>query len=229
VSEAGRGLIVTLDGPAGAGKTSTAQEVARRLELPHLDSGALYRALTFALLEAGVAEERWPDLTVADLEALGVSLHGTREGFDVRVGGQPVAEQLRSREVTSRVSTLAQVSAARQCLLNLQRSAAEQGGLVADGRDMGSVVFPEAQVKVFLVADLEERARRRLLQEGSPAKSAEEVTAEAEAIARRDEQDSGRAISPLRKPDGAVEIDTTRLSFEEQVDSIVGLARRLTD
>ena len=229
MSEARRGPVVTLDGPAGAGKTSTAKEVARRLGLRHLDSGALYRALTFALLEAEVPEERWPELSVEELRALDVAQVGRGEGYEVRVGPRVVEDELRTPEVTSRVSVLARVPAVRECLLELQRAAGAEGGLVADGRDMGSVVFPDAEVKVFLVADLEERARRRLLQGGKGTEDGERVAAEAAAISSRDEQDAGREISPLRKPEGAVEIDTTGLAFEEQVDAIVSLVERLTD
>jgi cytidylate kinase len=228
VSDIGRGPVVTLDGPAGAGKTSTAKEVARRLGLRHLDSGALYRAMTFALLQAGVPEERWPELTQDELRALEVTLAGREGAFEVSVAGRALDEELRTAEVTSRASLLARLPAVRACLLELQKAAGEQGGLVADGRDMGSVVFPDAEVKVFLVADLRERARRRLLQDASGPVSPETLAAEAEAIARRDDRDSGRELSPLRRPDGSVEIDTTRLSFEEQVDAIVSLVRRLT-
>lgn len=224
-----RGPVVTLDGPAGAGKTTTAKEVARRLGLRHLDSGALYRALTYGLLETGVPEERWSQLGVDDLRRLDVSLDAASDELRVRVGDHVVDEELRTPEVTSRVSRLAKLPAARECLLDLQKAAGEQGGLVADGRDMGSVVFPDAEVKIFLVADLEERARRRLRQSGSEATDPDRVAREARAIASRDEQDAQRDISPLRKPAGAEEIDTTGLSFEEQVEAIVGLVRRLTD
>jgi cytidylate kinase len=209
-----RSPVVTLDGPAGAGKTSTAKEVAKRLGLRHLDSGALYRALTFALLEAGVPEEDWHDLDVERLRALGVALDADGTRFRVRVAGRLVDEELRTRDVTRRVSVLAQIPAVRACLLELQRGAGALGGLVADGRDMGTVVFPDAEVKVFLVADLEERARRRLLQDGSGSDDPSAVAAEAAAIARRDAQDSERDISPLREPEGALVIDTTGLSFE---------------
>jgi cytidylate kinase len=220
--------VITLDGPAGAGKTSTAKEVAKRLGLRHLDSGALYRALTFALLEAGVPEEDWHDLDVERLRALGVALDADGTRFRVRVAGRLVDEELRTRDVTRRVSVLAQIPAVRACLLELQRGAGALGGLVADGRDMGTVVFPDAEVKVFLVADLEERARRRLLQDGSGSDDPSAVAAEAAAIARRDAQDSERDISPLREPEGALVIDTTGLSFEGQVDAIVARVGRLT-
>jgi CMP/dCMP kinase len=222
------GPIVTLDGPAGSGKSTTAKEVARRLGLRHLDSGALYRALTFALIEAGVVEGAWDRLGVDDLRALGVELAATESGFDVRLRGRVLREELRSPEVTGRVAHLARLPAARACLLDLQRGAGEHGRLVADGRDMGTVVFPDADLKVYLVADLEERARRRLREGGQREPSAEEVAAQAFAIRERDRIDSGRDISPLRRPGDAVEIDTTRLSFEEQVGEIVERVRRLT-
>ena len=227
MSEARQGPIVTLDGPAGAGKTTTAKEVARRLGLRHLDSGALYRAITFALLESEVPPERWSDLGVDELRALGVEQVPRGGGFEVRVAGQVVDEELRTAEVTRHVSLLARLPAARECLLDLQRAAGADRGLVADGRDMGTVVFPDAEVKVFLVADLGERARRRLLQSGTEPADAT-LAAEAEAIARRDEQDSEREASPLRRPEGAVEIDTTGLAFDEQVDAIVRLVEWLT-
>jgi cytidylate kinase len=221
------GPVVTLDGPAGSGKSTTAREVARRLGFRHLDSGALYRALTFALLDAGVREGAWPGLGTEDLEALGVSLHPTEGGFEVRFRGRALVSELRTAEVTDRVAALARLPAARACLLELQRQAGAYGRLVADGRDMGSVVFPDAEVKVYLVAELAERARRRLLETGGAA-SEERVAQQADAISARDRKDSGRDISPLHMPDGAVEIDTTSLTFEQQVERIVDLVRRLT-
>lgn len=222
------GPVVTLDGPAGSGKSTTARAVARRLGLRHLDSGALYRALTYALLEAGVPEARWQALGVEDLLALGVELAPTEQGFEVRLRGRALTDGLRTPRVTERVAQLARLPAARACLLDLQRSAGERGRLVADGRDMGTVVFPDADLKIYLVADLEERARRRLRETGVDDPSPEALADQVGAIRERDRIDSGRRISPLRRPDDAVEIDTTALSFEEQVEAIVERARRLT-
>ena len=222
------GPIVTLDGPAGSGKSSTAKAVARRLGFRHLDSGALYRALTYALLECGVPEDRWPELSEGELAALDVEIEPTETGFEISVGGRAVDAELRSPQVTGRVSQLARLPAVRACLLQLQRSAGRSGRLVADGRDMGSVVFPEAEVKVFLVADLHERARRRLGEEGVAAPTVDELARQVQAIAAGAGPDSARDLSPLLRPLGAHEIDTTRLTLPEQVDVVVDLADRLT-
>jgi cytidylate kinase len=219
--------VVTLDGPAGSGKSTTARAVARRLGFRHLDSGALYRALTLALLESGVPERNWDDLDEDAMRALDVRVSPTDVGFDVVVGGRVVRDELRTPEVTSRVAHLASLAPSRSSLLALQRSAGEHGDLVADGRDMGTVVFPDAEVKVYLVADLEERARRRLRDEGVSEPTADEVERQSEAIAGRDQADSERANSPLRKPDDAHLIDTTRLTFDQQVGAIVALVEAI--
>ena len=216
---------MTLDGPAGSGKSTTAREVARRLGFRHLDSGALYRALTLALLEGGISEGQWEELDEQAMRALDVTVtpRGTR--LEVSVGGRVVTEELRSEAVTSRVAYLASLPAARACLLNLQRAAGAQGRLVADGRDMGSVVFPHADVKIYLVADLGERARRRLREGGLDEPTDDDVAEQSGVIAERDRHDSEREHSPLRKPEDAELLDTTRLSFEEQVETIIALVQ----
>jgi cytidylate kinase len=215
------GPIVTLDGPAGSGKSTTAKAVAARLGFRHLDSGALYRALTLALLESEVPESDWKGLSEEEMRVLDVSVTPTDSGFDVVVSGRVVHAELRTHEVTSRVAHLASLGPTRACLMTLQRSAGVHGDLVADGRDMGSVVFPGAEVKVYLVADLAERARRRLRDQGVEEPNDDDVTTQSSAIAERDRHDSEREHSPLRMPEGAHLLDTTRLSFAEQVESIV--------
>jgi cytidylate kinase len=223
------GPVVTFDGPAGSGKSSTARAVARELGFRHLDSGALYRALTWALLDRGVPPDRWPELDGEDFRRLGVRLEPTDTGYRVRVGGRRVDEALRSRRVTEHVSDLARLPVAREALLGLQRQAGAYGRLVADGRDMGTVVFPDADLKVFLVADLSERARRRLREEeDQAADTAEAVEREAERLARRDRRDSERSHAPLRKPRDAWVLDTTSLDFREQVEAVVRRVRQLT-
>jgi len=220
--------IVTIDGPAGSGKSSTAKAVARRLGFRHLDSGALYRALTFALLEAGVDPSDWSTLNATDLAACGVELTPSHDGFRVTVSGRSPGAEIRSAAVTARVSQAASLPAVRNSLLDHQRRAGETGGLVADGRDMGTVVFPDADVKVFLTADLAERARRRLLQVTGEVPGDEQVGEEARRIEARDTWDSEREISPLRKAEDAVELDTTRLTMAEQVREVVRLVDALT-
>lgn len=219
--------IVTLDGPAGAGKSTTAREVARRLGYRYLDSGALYRGLTYALLEAGVAEARWPELERSDLEGLGLTARAGDETLEIALRGRALGPELRGAEVTARVSTLARNPAVRAWLLNTQRALGAAGRLVADGRDMGTVVFPEAGTKVYLDADPHERARRRLGDQGYAHPSEEEVALEAERLLARDRQDRERAHAPLRPAPDAWVLDTTGLTFDEQVEAIVDRARRL--
>lgn len=223
------GPVVTLDGPAGSGKSSTARAVARELGFRHLDSGALYRALTWALLNRGTDPERWEELDEAAFEALAVRLEPTATGYRVRVGERVVEDALRSPEVTEHVSELARLPAARKTLLELQRQAGAFGKLVADGRDMGTVVFPDADLKVYLVADLGERARRRLRERDPVEPSEEELAREAQRLDSRDRRDAGREHSPLRKPSDAWELDTTGLDFQDQVDAVVRKVRQLTE
>ncbi len=223
----GRGPVVTIDGPAGSGKSTTAREVARRLGLRHLDSGALYRAITFALLRADVPPEAWADLTPSELARFDVELVPRDEGFDLRLDGHTLVAELRTPEVTARVSKVSSLAVVRSWLLEHQHRAGRLGGLVADGRDMGTVVFPDADVKVFLTADLEERARRRLRQDTGEEPDSDTVSEEAARIQKRDRLDSERQLSPLRRPDDATVLDTTRLTEREQVDRIVALVEAL--
>jgi len=220
--------IITLDGPAGSGKSTTAREVARRLGYRHLDSGALYRALTFALLSAGIEEEEWPLLPQEAFDRFRIWLRPAGPRFQVLLGDQLLEEELRTPEVTARVSPLSALPAVRAWLLEAQRQAGREGALVADGRDMGTVVFPGAEVKIFLTADLKERAFRRFLERQNRRPSEEELEEEARNIQERDERDSNRAVAPLKKAEGAMEVDTSDLSFEAQVGVIINHVKVLT-
>jgi cytidylate kinase len=220
--------VVTLDGPAGSGKSSTAREVARRLGFRHLDSGALYRALTFALLSSDIPREEWPRLSTEELDRFPVHLAISHGRLVVMLGDRILESELRTPEVTAQVSPLSALPAVRSWLLEAQRRAGRLGGLVADGRDMGTVVFPGAEVKIFLTARLEERARRRFLEREGRTPDPEELAGECEAIEERDTRDSGRALAPLRKPEDAMELDTSDLSFEAQVQLIVDHVKALT-
>ncbi len=225
------GPLVTLDGPAGSGKSTTARAVARRLGFRHLDSGALYRALTLALLRDSVPPEQWASLDPAELERRRIGVRpGPGTEMVITLNGEPLDdEDLRGSEVTAHVSALSSLPFVRDWLLERQREAAHGGPLVAEGRDMGTVVFPDAEVKVFVTARLEERAKRRLLDQGVGDPAVSEVRHEAERLAERDARDEGRVHSPLRRPDGALVLDTTELTFEEQVDAIVALAKTRLD
>lgn len=222
------GLVVTIDGPAGSGKSSTARVVARRLGLRHLDSGALYRALTYALLDREVPPERWSGLSADELRDLPLEIRPTDTGFEVLYEGRVLEEELRSEEVTTHVSQAASHPAVRERLFDLQRRAARCGSVVADGRDMGTVVFPDADLKVYLTADLRERARRRLVERTGDEPKESRIEVEAGRIRERDRRDMERSTSPLRRPNDAVVLDTTELSFQEQVGAVVDRIRALT-
>jgi len=221
--------IITLDGPAGSGKSTTAREVARRLGFRHLDSGALYRALTFALLNSGIPEEEWPKLPREELDRFHIWLRPTGPRFDVLLGDKVLTDELRTPEVTAKVSPLSALPAVRDWLLEAQRQAGREGGLLADGRDMGTVVFPDAEVKIYLTADLRERAFRRFLERSEREPSDPELDLEAGIIRERDDRDSSRAVAPLKKASGAIEVDTSSLSFEAQVQVIIDHVKTLTD
>jgi cytidylate kinase len=217
--------VIAIDGPAASGKSSTAAAVARRLGWAHLDSGALYRAVTLAVLD-NLGETGGPQQIIALVEDLPVRLVLVNDTFRPAVAGVDVEEAIRSERVTRHVSAIAAIREVRNWV-NVQQRDAVAGvpqGVVVDGRDIGTVVFPDAPVKVFLTASPEERARRRLAQRGTRIDPAELVR-EAQALAARDHADSTRPVAPLRPAADAVRLDTTDLSLEQQADRVVALAR----
>ena len=233
--------VIAIDGPAASGKSSTAALVARRLGWAHLDSGALYRAITLGVLDnlgetlkdspavAGTGRgETWgAQRIVALAEGLPVRLVLVDDMFRPEVAGVDVAQAIRSERVTRRVSEIAAIPEVRHWV-NVQQREAVQGharGVVVDGRDIGTVVFPDAPLKVFLTASPEERARRRLAERGGGGSGAADLRREAEVLAARDRADSTRAVAPLQAAADAVVLDTTRLSLEQQVQAVVALAR----
>ncbi|OLA99557.1 MAG: cytidylate kinase [Gemmatimonadetes bacterium 13_2_20CM_1_69_27] len=227
-----RPRVIAIDGPAASGKSSTAAAVARRLGWAHLDSGALYRAVTLAVLDnlgdegRGTGDGWSAQLIVALAEDLPVRLVLVGDAFRPTVAGVDVEETIRSERVTRHVSAIAAIREVRNWV-NVQQREAVAGvprGVVVDGRDIGTVVFPDAPVKVFLTASPEERARRRLAQRGSRIDPAE-LAREAQALAARDHADSTRPVAPLRAAADAVRLDTTDLSLDEQADRVVALAR----
>ena len=217
--------VVAIDGPAGSGKTTTAGEVARRLGFVHLDSGALYRAITLAALDAGVPPGQ-PQRVVALAGQLPIRWVFDGAAFRPEVAGTDVTDAIRAARVTARVSQYAALPAVRDWVNAELRQAASGGpaGVVVEGRDIGTVVFPGAALKVFLTAAPEARAVRRLAQEGR-AGDATSVRQQSRELVRRDEADASRDVAPLRAAADAHTIDTTGLTFEEQVARVVALAR----
>lgn len=214
-----KSLVVALDGPSGSGKSSTARGVAERLGLAYLDTGAMYRAMTWALLQAGT--------DLSDPEAVSSAAKGVRltSGVDpldptIRADGVDVAEAIRGADVTAAVSYVAAVPSVREQLVAMQREtiADNDHRIVVEGRDIGSTVAPDADFKFYLVADPAARAARRALEDGSA-----DAIATQEALVKRDEIDSNRAASPLAKADDAVLVDSTYLTLEEVIETIIGL------
>ena len=218
----GQGLVIAIDGPAASGKSSTAQRVAAKLGVRHLDSGALYRAATAAQLRAGLPVAQWTEDSVLSA-ARAVTLTPVDRSFEPAISGDRVDAEIRAAEVTRHVSQVAQMQRVRAWVNQLVRESANHHDIVVDGRDMGTVVFPNAQVKVFLVADTWERARRRLRQRHGAANEPgdAEIAEEADRLAHRDAKD---ATQTARAPD-AILIDTTYITQDEQVDRIVALAQ----
>jgi pantoate ligase / CMP/dCMP kinase len=213
--------IVAIDGPAGAGKSTVTRQVARRLGLLYLDTGAMYRAVTWWVLDSGILVD---DQAVAQaLEGCHLELQPDEEqGCRVWVNDREITRDIRTPEVTSRVSAVSALPSVRQFLVAQQQRYGRRGGLVAEGRDIGTCVFPDADVKIYLTASVGERARRRqkdLEQQGHGSIDLQELE---QSIADRDRQDSTRAISPLRKAEDAIEVLTDNLNIEEVIEIIVG-------
>jgi CMP/dCMP kinase len=212
--------VITIDGPAGAGKSTTAREVARRLGFKLVDTGALYRALAWALMQAGVS----PDDEAAVQALLSRTTVELADGR-VLVNGRDVTGEIRTPEIAMLTSKITTMRAVRDKMTPLQRGLAAAGGVVLEGRDTGSVVCPDAEVKVYLDADLAERARRRRDEMAAHGRPAEFSQVQAE-VAQRDRQDMERELAPLRKPAGAVTVDSTSLSPEAVVQRILDVVEQ---
>lgn len=220
------GWVITLDGPAGSGKSTTARRVARSLDFVYLDTGALYRAVTFLALRNGIPTDHGPKLRDMMLAS---PPDVRRVDGDQRVicRGEDLTEHLRSIEVESAVSSVSAAPEVRGAMLAVQRAQRQKPGLVAEGRDLGSIVFPEADLKIYLVAELDVRAERRALERN---RRGETTTVEREraALAERDRLDTGRAVAPLVRPEGAHLLDTSGLTIEGQSQAVVDLFREVS-
>jgi len=217
-------LIIAVDGPAGSGKSTTARQLAQKLGYLYLDTGAMYRAFTLKVLREKVDPDNLEALEKL-AEQTEIKLVPDASGIRVYLDGEDVTDLIRTPEIDRVISKVSRVKVVRERMVTLQRKIGKDGGIVAEGRDIGTVVFPNADVKIYLIASPQERARRRLkeLQAKGVAISFEEVLAD---IQRRDKIDSTREISPLKKAADAIEVDTTNLSIDEQVEKIYRIIRK---
>ena len=221
-----RKLVIAIDGPAASGKSTTAQRVARRLGYTYIDTGAMYRAVTLATLEAGIDP--------ADRDAVERLCDGLSIEFEQAEGdgslctilnGRDVSREIRMPEVTAAVSLVSSYQRVREHLVGQQQRMGRKGGVVLDGRDIGTVVFPDADLKIFMVADLRARAERRhaeLQQRGADLQLDDLVS----ELAERDRFDSSRDLSPMKKAHDAIEIDTSGLSIDDQVELVLSMVKK---
>jgi len=213
--------VVTVDGPSGSGKGTIGRAVARALGWHFLDSGALYRLLAFAAGQAGVALDDIPALVALATE---LDIRFSADDDIILLNNQDVTKDIRSEAAGNAASKVAAIPAVREALLARQRAFRQPPGLVADGRDMGTVVFPDADAKIFLDASAEERARRRhkqLIEKGLDAN----LSALVQEIAERDARDRNRAVAPLRPADDAVVIDTSSMDIATAIERVMAIIR----
>ncbi|MGZ7148168.1 (d)CMP kinase [Bacillus sp. BC08] len=216
-----RRISIAIDGPAAAGKSTVAKVVAKKLSYVYIDTGAMYRAITYAALEQKVDIENEVQLMEV-VKNVNIEFQQGENTQLVFLNGQDVSEVIRTPDVTNRVSIVAKHRLVREEMVRRQQELAEKGGVVMDGRDIGTHVLPDAEVKIFMLASVEERAERRHLENMDKGfdSNLEQLK---EEIAQRDKLDSEREVSPLKKADDALELDTTSLSIEEVVQKIMSI------
>ena len=216
--------VITIDGPSGAGKGTIAQNIASQLEFHILDSGSLYRLTALASHDDEVAIT--DEIKLAEIALnLAVVFKPTEAGLQILLRGEDVTEAIRKEEIGMRASKVAAITKVRDALLARQRSFLEPPGLVADGRDMGTTVFPDAPLKIFMTASAEERAERRYKQLKEKGIDAN-IAALVKDLNLRDEQDANRAVSPLKPADDAILLDTTKMSIEDVTQKVLDLAKQ---
>lgn len=219
-------LIIAIDGPAGSGKSTTAKLLAKKLGYLYIDTGAMYRAVTLFAIKNNILNDENKIIELASELEIELKLEdGITKVF---VNGKDVSEEIRSLEVNQNVSPVSKIEGVRKILVEKQKQIGKNGGVVMEGRDITTVVFPNADVKVFLTASIDERARRRALEF---AQKGQEVDIEKvkQNILERDRIDSSRSVSPLTKSPDAIEVDTSNLTIEEQVDLILTESKKIAD
>ena len=213
-------MVITIDGAAGVGKSSTAKELAKRLNYKYFDTGAMYRAVTFYFLAENV-DLNSSSQVIESLDSIKLHIDFSSENeMKIFLDEDDISLKIRSQEVTSTVSIVSAIKEVREMMVQIQRSFTKNGNFVVEGRDIGSVVFPDAEHKFYLQADYDIRAKRRLadFEKINEAKNINEIK---EDLEKRDKYDSTRKLSPLKIPDGAIIIDTTYCSFDDQVNQIL--------
>jgi cytidylate kinase len=215
--------VVAIDGPAGSGKSTVAKRLAQRLSFTHIDTGALYRGVAWLALKKGASLESEASVVAAAKPAT-FEFQQLAEGNLLHINGKNVAQQIRAEEVGRAASKVSAYPAVRELLLEFQRALGRDGGVVLEGRDIGTVVFPQAEVKIFLTASIEARAKRRgkELEEKGEAVDLERVKQE---MAQRDKQDSERKIAPLKKAEDAILVDTSTMTIETVLDHLESIVR----
>ncbi|MEP1095712.1 MAG: (d)CMP kinase [Cyclobacteriaceae bacterium] len=216
-------IVIAIDGYSACGKSSTAKQVARRLGYTFIDSGAMYRAITLFLLTREVKLDDTNEI-IGYLKDIEISF----DGSSILMNGKNVDREIRSKEVNENVSTVSAVSSVRRKMVAQQQEIGKEKGVVMDGRDIGTVVFPEAELKIFMTAEMAVRAQRR--QKELRGKGIDDSLKNiAKNLQERDHVDSTRSDSPLKKAEGAIEIDTTNITLEEQIVQIVEFAKEIID
>ncbi|MBI3787317.1 MAG: (d)CMP kinase [Ignavibacteriales bacterium] len=222
-----RKIVIAIDGPAASGKSTTARLVAQQLDYLHIDTGAMYRAITLRVLQENI-----PLADVANIKALAeattIRLERTEQGNKVFVDGHDVTKEIRSAKVTKSVSTVSSYQSVRSVLVREQRRIAAQRGVVLEGRDIGTVVLPDADLKIYMVAEVGKRAERRKKELALMGTEVDRKKLE-EEIQERDRLDSTRESSPLRKAADAIELDTSNLTIEKQVAFVIQQARKIIE
>lgn len=219
-------IIIAIDGPAASGKSSVAKYLADKLGYLYVDTGAMYRAITYHVLEKNIVDN--VNAVIEEARKINLELEYKNGVTSVFIDGKDVTDKIRTPRVNARVSDISKIKEVREELVKLQRKFGHNNNLIVEGRDTTTVVFPNANLKIFLTAEAKERARRRHLefkQKGVEI-SLEEVE---KSISNRDKIDSGREVSPLKKAEDAVELDTTNLTIDQEINQIVERVKKITD
>ncbi|GIV46073.1 MAG: cytidylate kinase [Ignavibacterium sp.] len=219
-------LIIAIDGPAGSGKSTTAKLLAKKLGYLYIDTGAMYRAVTLYAIKNNILNDEEKIIELAS--KLNIELKFEDGQTKVNVNGKDVTEEIRSLEVNQNVSPVSKIEGVRKILVQKQKEMGKNGGVVMEGRDITTVVFPNADVKIFLTATIDERARRRALEFAQKGQQVD-IEKVKQNILERDKIDSSRDVSPLTKSPDAIEIDTSNLSIEQQVDLILEESKKVAD